>query len=167
MTPRRAGWARGRRGVTLTELLIVLSIAAALAMIAVPRARSVIDRGSASSATAEVGAAIESARFAAMQRGRRATVRLRGDSVIAVVDTGPPWVAATGQMLVLRVANTRRGYGVTLNVPNDVDSIVYDPRGFANPRKPAGTKYVLTRNAARDSVCIGELGMIMPRGCRL
>jgi Tfp pilus assembly protein FimT len=136
-------------------------------MFAVPRARLVIDRGSASSATAEVGAAIESARFAAMQRGRRATVRFKGNAVTAVVDTGPPWMAATGQMLVLRVADTQKGYGVTMTVPNAEDSIVFDPRGFANPRKLAGTRYVLTRGAARDSVCVGALGMIMARGCRL
>jgi Tfp pilus assembly protein FimT len=152
----------------MVELLIVMTIGAVLAMFAVPRARLVIDRGSASSATAEVGAAIESARFAAMQRGRRATVRFKGNAVTAVVDTGPPWMAATGQMLVLRVADTRKGYGVTMTVPNAADSvIVFDPRGFASPRRGVGSRYVLTRGAARDSVCVGALGMIMARGCRL
>jgi hypothetical protein len=100
-------------------------------------------------------------------------VRFRGDSVLAVVDTGPPWLPSSGQMLVLRVANTKQSYGVALTVPANRDVLVYDARGFANPRlvaaggSTAGATYVLARGAARDSVCLNDLGMILPRGCRL
>jgi Tfp pilus assembly protein FimT len=157
----------------MAELFIVISIMAIMTLLAVPRIAKVRDRGGANSAAAEVGAAIESARAAAIQRGRRATVRFRGDSVLAVVDTGPPWLPSSGQMLVLRVANTKQAYGVELTVPANRDVLVYDARGFANPRlvaaggSTAGATYVLARGAARDSVCLNDLGMILPRGCRL
>jgi hypothetical protein len=53
---------------------------------------------------------------------------------------------------------------ITPTVPGDT-IIAYDSRGLASPRLGHVARDVIARGAHRDSVCVSNLGMILPRGC--
>lgn len=173
MTMRPSGPAAPRRppsrpGFTFVEVLIAIAIAGILAMIVAPNTRAFRDRASVRAARQEIVATIDAARAAALQRGRTARFVVRGDSALAVVDTGPPGLAATGSRVVLAPESVRRQYGVSLRVRTDGDTLLaYDSRGLANPRLGRTARYIIVGRWATDSVCVTSLGTILPRRCEL
>jgi prepilin-type N-terminal cleavage/methylation domain-containing protein len=163
--PFRSSRAR-RHGFSFAEVMIVIAVGGILMMLAGPKLRSYRDWSSVRAARQELTAAIDAARASAIQRGRTARVYVRGDSAVAVVDTGPPGLAATGSKIVLAPSSFKREYGVQVLLGNPGDTaVVYDGRGFANPRIGRVAKYVVVLRTSRDSVCVSSLGNILPRGC--
>jgi hypothetical protein len=56
---------------------------------------------------------------------------------------------------------------VTVTAADLADSVIsFDARGLANPRLGAdGARWVIARGTRKDSVCVSNFGMILPRGC--
>jgi prepilin-type N-terminal cleavage/methylation domain-containing protein len=69
---------RGEAGVTLTELIVVVTIIGIVAMMAAPNFMESIRRSRLSQATTELYGSLSAARMAAMGRNRTVTVRLVG-----------------------------------------------------------------------------------------
>ncbi|MDF1503411.1 type II secretion system protein [Roseisolibacter sp. H3M3-2] len=156
-----------RAGFSMVEVLIVIGMVGVLVMIAGPRARAFREGASIRGARMELATAIEAARAAAIQRGRPARVRIRTDSIVVTVDTGAPGAAASGRYRVLGPLRLDSEYVVTVTAADVADSIItFDSRGLANPRLGAdGARYVIQRGVRKDSVCVSNLGMILPREC--
>ena len=158
--------ATARAGISFVEVLATLAVGSIITMLAAPRIVSFRDGAAVRAARMELAATAEAARGAAMQRGRTARFIVRGDSVTAVVDTGPPGLAATGTQVVLRTASFKRDYNVRIVLANQLDSsVAYDGRGIANPRLGRVARYAIVGSHSRDSVCIASLGTILPNRC--
>lgn len=160
---RRAG---RRSGFSIVELLLTVAVAGLLIVVAAPRFRAFRESSAVRGARLELATAIEAARGAAIQRSRPARVRIRTDGVLVTVDTGAPAAAATGRFTVLGPLRFDTAFATTITptVPGDT-IIAYDSRGLASPRLGHVARYVIARGAHRDSVCVSNLGMILPRGC--
>jgi Tfp pilus assembly protein FimT len=150
------------------ELLVVVVAMGVLALMALPKMTPVRERQALRGARGELVATIEAARAAALQRGRRAQVivapapALNPNQVSATMNDGTGFV-------VVATTDLRQEYGVTLSVRGAAESgpITFDGRGLANPRLNAvGARYVLTSaRGQRDSVCVSNLGLLLPPGC--
>lgn len=158
-----SGAPSGRAGFSLVELLTVFVLVAVLSMVVGPRLGAVRAGSAVRAARLELGAAVDAARAAAMQRGRPARVVVRGDRVTASVDTG-----AAGRMTLVDVPLDAE-YGVTTAFGTPADTLVaFDGRGLASPRLGRVARIVVRYPApiVRDSICVSSLGQLLPRGCR-
>lgn len=152
----RVSDAAHRRGYTLAELLIVVSIIGILMTISMPRLAHLKDRGELSSATTRLNRAVMAARQAAIQRGQRAYFKLNNNVVWVTIDT------TTIDSIVSRPFNIYMAHNVTVTPANVV--IEYDPRGIAT--QPAKTTFVFThRSTLRDSLCVSKLGNTIREKC--
>ena len=151
-----------RRGLTLVELVIVLSMVGIVAGITVTgytRSRARVQNGIAQR---YLEAYAVGARAAAMQRGRSTTLNVQGDAVWVTADSA-------GTVLPLRPPiNLRNNFGVTASGTRS--TVSFDPRGFATALPQAGASFVIapaTGSAAsvRDTVCVSRTGQIRTRGC--
>lgn len=136
-----------RAGHTLFELLIVLSIAAVVVAMALPRTLLVLDRLSVHAAAADVASTLGTAR----------TVALAGRSPVAVhVDStlGALRVRRGAELLWSR--NIGPAHGV--QVRGSRDSLAYDGRGLG--RGAANLSIVISRRAAAETVFVSRLGRV-------
>jgi hypothetical protein len=114
----------------------------------------------------ELGATLEAARAASVQRGHPARFYVRGDRVLAIADTAAPGAAVSGTLTVLAPQDFYKAYGVRLSLGNNADTaIAFDARGFANPRIGHVAKIVVVGRSTRDSVCISSFGQALPADC--
>ena len=158
--------ARRRAGFSMVELLLVIAVAGIMIAIAGPRFRAFREGASVRGARQELATAIEAARGAALQRSRTARVRIRTDSLLVTVDTGAVGAAATGRYTVLGPLRLDSSFIVTVTPADPADTIIsYDARGLANPRIGHVARFIVRRGTRKDSVCVSNLGMILPRGC--
>ena len=164
--PRRRA-DRPRRGYTVAELLITLVIAGiAMSLAATPLAKA-RNAYAVRAARQEMTATLEAARSAAVQRGSTSRFVVRGNAVLALVDTAAgAGQAIAGTYTVLAPQRFDRAYGVTLTPGVAADTLVaYDARGMASPRLGRIARVVLRKGAAKDSVCVSNLGQILRNGC--
>lgn len=151
-----------RKGFSLLELLIVFVLVGVLSMIAWPRMGQMRETYRIQSAKQQVMAAITTARAAAVQKGRTARFRVNGNVISAVVSTG-----AVDSSYVVRPKNLQQEFAVTIVPETPGDTLVtWEARGFG--RIANAPLIILIRGATKtDSVCVGALGQLMPRGCAL
>ena len=152
---------RSQRGYTLTEMLIVVSIVGLLTLFSVPRFSGLVERNKLTAAREELSAAIATARAAAIQKGRTATLFLSGNQMWVTVVTSN--AGATTTIVPVKSFSTLYNVSVTSTAP----TVTFDMRGFANPRLAATGKFVISGASKKDSVCITTAGQIMPRNCSL
>jgi prepilin-type N-terminal cleavage/methylation domain-containing protein len=152
---------RSRQGFTLTETLIVVVMVGALTMFALPKFSKLVESNKLSAAREEITSAIATARAAAVQKGRVATLRFSGNKMWVTVVTND----AGATMTVVPIKSLRTLYNVSI-VAND-SVITYDMRGFASPRLASTGVFLIQSTTKKDSVCITPAGQIMPRGCQL
>jgi type IV fimbrial biogenesis protein FimT len=152
---------RSRRGYTLTEMLIVVSIVGLLTLVSIPKFKGLVERNKLSAAREELAAAIATARAAAVQKGRTATLFLSGNKMWVTVVTSSSGTTTT--VVPVKSFGTLYNVSVTATDP----SITFDMRGFASPRLPSTGKFVITGASKKDSVCVTTAGQIMPRSCSL
>jgi prepilin-type N-terminal cleavage/methylation domain-containing protein len=157
--------ASARRGVTLPELLITVIMVAIIASIATPKLARSRDSYAVRAARRELVATAEAARSAAIQRGRPSYLIVRGNTVLALVDTVTGGSAAI--RYPVRPATALDAlYKVQLSLATPADSmIVYDARGFANPRLSRIARIRITGRLIKDSLCLTNFGQILPQGC--
>lgn len=155
---------RSRRGYTLTEMLIVVSVVGMLTLISMPRFSRLVERNKLTAAREELAAAIATARAAAVQKGRTATLFLSGNQMWVTVVTSSAGTTTT----VVPVKSFSTLYNVTV-APKDpaITSVTFDMRGFANPRLPATGVFRIQGSSKKDSLCITTAGQLMPRSCSL
>lgn len=152
---------RSRWGFTLTEMMIVVSVVGLLTLMTLPKFSGLVERNKLSAAREEITAAIATARAAAVQKGRSATVYLTGNSIRVVVVTSNAGATTT----LVPAKSLYSLYNVSLTASSD--SIRFDMRGFASPRLSATGMFKVLAGSRRDSVCVTTAGQLMPRSCSL
>lgn len=142
-------------------MLIVVSVVGMLTLFALPRFSGLVERNQLTAAREELAAAIATARAAAVQKGRTATLFLSGNQMWVTVVTSNAGTTTT----VVPVKSFSSLYNVSVTATDP--SITFDMRGFVNPRLSSTGKFFITGASRRDSVCITTAGQIMPRSCSL
>ena len=155
---------RSRRGYTLTEMLIVVSVVGLLTLFSLPKFSGLVERNKLTAAREELAAAIATARAAAVQKGRTATLFLSGNQMWVTVVTNNAGSTTT----IVPVKSFSTLYNVSVS-PKDpaLTSVTFDMRGFANPRLSQTGIFRMVRGTKKDSLCITTAGQLMPRGCSL
>ena len=156
---------RSRRGYTLTEMLIVVSVVGLLTLFSLPKFSGLAERNRMTAAREELAAAIATARAAAVQKGRTATLFLSGNQMWVTVVTSD--AGATTTIVPVKSFSTLYNVSVAAAAPSGLTSVTFDMRGFATPRLSATGKFLITRGSRRDSLCITTAGQLMPKSCSL
>ena len=150
-----------RPGYTLTEMLIVVVMVGALTLMTLPKFSGLVERNKLSAAREEIAAAVATARAAAVQKGRTATLRVSGNTMWVTVVTSNAGATTT----IVPVKSFSSLYNVSLAATDTI--VTYDTRGFASPRLGGTAVFRIVGSSRRDSVCITTAGPIMPRRCSL
>lgn len=151
---------RSRQGFTLAEALIVVVMVGALTMFALPKFSKLAESNKLGAAREEVASMIATARAAAVQKGRTATIRLSGNKMWVTVIPAHGGAATT-------VVPMKNFSIYNVSIAGTDSAITFDMRGFANPRLSSMGVFRIVGTSKRDSVCITTAGQIMPRGCQL
>ena len=136
-----------RRGITLLELAVVLTIAGVIAGIALPAARRFTDGILADRAARTVIAGHRVARFSAIMRGHRTLLTVRPESLVVRVVTGL-------DTLTLWTRPGPATDGVTLAGPTR--TLVFAPTGL--PLGVSNATFQLSRGSAARHVVVSRLG---------
>lgn len=138
----------------MVELMIAVVVMGIIAAIGAPKLAGIRDKASVRSATQQIGAYVATARAAAIRRGLRSNFKMSADTMwIEIQQPGAP------ELIAPRIPLSET-FNVT--VSTEMDSIVFDARGFAI--SPGGqSKFVVRRASASDSTCVTRLGMVTPK----
>jgi prepilin-type N-terminal cleavage/methylation domain-containing protein len=138
-----------RRGFSLPELALVVSVAGLLLVIGLPRLRGALDRIAVSRAAGELTTTLAVARHLAISYGMRTRVTIRPDS-LAVDSLGrdgwAPWGAFPGPAT----------HGVSLTVSNRV--VQYNGIGIGWGL--SNTRVVLRRGSHSETITTSRLGRV-------
>ena len=150
--------------MTMSELLIVVAIAAIVFMLAIPKIAVSRDSAGRRAARSQLVAAFAATRSAALQKGKTASLALTSGTATVTVLTG---LAGTSFTTWGPIEFTST-LGATIEpLGGSATTISYNARGMLTPT-PVGTlMYRLTVGAEKDTVCISTAGIIMPKGCKL
>lgn len=137
-----------KRGVTLIELLIVLTLVGLLSAMAFPRVARWWDRMAVDRAAIELVSFYHAARFAAIQRAERVRVVFREDSLLATFEglRKTTFIARPGPA----------HHGVRLTATREEIQLYANGMGLG----AANTKLVLRRGAEADSLTTSRLGRL-------
>jgi prepilin-type N-terminal cleavage/methylation domain-containing protein len=138
---------RQRHGVTIPELLIVLTIAGVVMMIAIPNAKASLDRVSVRAAAGDVRATLSYARMLAMSGGLPVAVDVDSAAGTLRVRRGDERILTRG---------VGAAHGVRLGQTRD--SLTYDPRGFG--RGAANLSILIRRGTSVETVFVSRLGRV-------
>jgi prepilin-type N-terminal cleavage/methylation domain-containing protein len=151
-----------RRGYTLAEVLIVITIIGILSTFALPKLSDLRDKSALYTARARFVRAVMSARQAAIQRGKKAYFRTNNNTMWVFVDTTG---SNTDSVVVMRPLNMSSQYGITITAPTGLTSIVYDPRGVATQASKTVFVFRHTSSHKVDSLCVSKLGNTIRDRC--
>lgn len=148
--------------------MLVTFVMGVVMMFAVTPLMRARDGQAVRAATQQISATVSAARAAALQRGRTGRFTVRGDTVIALVDTAGPGMPVSGTFVVLAPHPLDTEFGVHVTLRYAADTVIaYDARGLANPRLSGRiARLIVTKGLRRDSVCFSTLGQVLRRGCR-
>ena len=136
-----------RLGLTVPELLIVMTILGVVLAIAIPNARASLDRVSVRSAASDVRATLTYARMLAMSGGVAVAVEVDSAAGMLRVRRGDEKILMRG---------IGHAHGVRLGRTRD--SLTYDPRGFG--RGAANLSILVRRGASVETVFVSRLGRV-------
>lgn len=155
---------RSRQGYTLTEMLIVVGVVGLLTLFSLPKFSKLVERNKLNAAREELASAIATARAAAIQKGRTATLFISGNQVWVTVVTNN---AGTTSTVIPARSFSLYNVSVAAKEPTGLTSVTFDGRGFANPKLSSVGKFLITGASKKDSLCITTAGQIMPKSCSL
>ncbi len=144
-----------RRGFTLIEMLVALSVVALVMAIGLPRMQAMFGRSNVRSSRSAVITTLQQAKTAAINTGQVVTVHFDegGDRVWA--DYTP---AGGGPVVVGGVRQLGTQYGVAVRtLPASNATFRFDPRGLG---MDADVSVLLQRGSFQDSVEIARFGRI-------
>jgi Tfp pilus assembly protein FimT len=156
MTPRSHARPFGRpvvgpptqgAGVTLAELLVVVTIMGVLLGVAVLRIGGAADQTAARSAVAEAAAAFN---------GARETAVTHRASVAVYIDTARARLEVRWDSVVILSRDLRAVYGVLISATRD--SMAYDPQGRGIGA--ANLSLTARRGRAADTLFVSRLGRV-------
>lgn len=141
-----------RRGFSLVELLVALTVAAIVLGFALPRFAPMRQASNVRAANQVVNAYLNTARQTAVRRGQDVTFERTGNTVRV-------WTLVNGAPRVVEPdVDLAESYGVT--VEGSLGTVRYNSRGFAWPRLGAEQRLRVYRGKNKDSVCVSTLGML-------
>jgi prepilin-type N-terminal cleavage/methylation domain-containing protein len=147
---------RGRRGATLTEIMIVVIIMGLVAAMAMPKFSNWVSSLRAQGAASQLQADIAYTRMSAVREGRTAALRVTGTTGYSIVVEN-----TDGSTLrTLRTVSLSGSYpGTTLAVATGTGTdVAFDSRGLL---KTGGvTGLTLTRSSRSQSLSITALGKV-------
>ena len=136
-----------RRGTTLPELVVVLTVVGVLAAVGTLRVGVLRDRMSVRSATTETVAAFATARRWSISRAARTAVLIDQTNAAIVVQSFADTIAHR---------RLRDVHGVTITASRD--SMAYAPNGLGYGA--SNLTLILRRGAAAETVVVSRLGRV-------
>ena len=161
---RSAGHARVAqlRGFTITEMILVLTIAGVLSMIGFRSSRDAVRSTQLRSARVTTSNYVAIARAAAISRGCRSVFHVDQSA-------GSAWVTAcrlttvggpgTAVDTLGRVDTLSRRYGVTIAAT--ADSVQFDPRGLNATYIASTIRFTGATSAQKDSFVVNAVGRVV------
>ncbi|MDH3455981.1 MAG: prepilin-type N-terminal cleavage/methylation domain-containing protein [Gemmatimonadota bacterium] len=137
-----------RRGVTLLEVIIVITVVGIITALAVPRVATWTDQRAAARAARELVNFYSHARMSAIFRGSQVRLEFAPDTLRAAFE------GVSDSVFLVRPGPKR--HGVTLRASRSVIRIY--PNGFG--RGAANTKLVVRRGIAAESLTTSRLGRL-------
>lgn len=149
---------------------MVVAIMGSLFVIIVPKITELKARTALRASRETLASAFATARAVAMQKGKRSTLTLSGNTIGVEVVNG---LTAT-LTSVVRPQSFSSTFGTNLApIGTAPTSITFDARGLVTP-VPAATpngatisKYQISLGSYADTVCVSGAGVVLRRGCRL
>jgi prepilin-type N-terminal cleavage/methylation domain-containing protein len=145
-----------RKGITLIEIAIVVTLIGILGGIAYPKMASAMTKATARSAQGAVVAYLARARSAAIQSGRPARMVLTGNVIDVAVDSAGTYIPISGSF------NLNAAYGASVSSTRTV--VQYDARGFA-VGLAGPVEFTISHASAVRRVCVRRLGNVVMKGC--
>lgn len=145
-----------RKGVTLIEVAVVVSMVGILAGVVYPSMASALTKANSRSAQGALVAQLAVARSAAVQRGRPARLVVTGDVLNVAMDSAGTLIPVGGG------ADLYASYGVSLSAAQSI--IEFDSRGMA-VGLAGPVEFTLTHGSTMKRVCVRRLGNIVMKGC--
>lgn len=152
-----------RRGFTLVQMLVVIAIMGAIMFRVAPIITDLKRRSALRAARTELIAAFSSAKEAAMQKGKTATLTISGNSITVTALSG-----LTGNTVTVLGPIRFADFGATLTPLTPAPSALsFDARGLVTPATTQTNSYVVTVPGGADTVCVSGGGLVLPKGCVL
>jgi type IV fimbrial biogenesis protein FimT len=157
-TPSRSAAVRRRRGFTLAEMMIVISVMSLMLAIAGPKLNRTMLQANVRSASVELQARLALARQVAIRRGSGAVLHVSANKAWVDVDqNGGPVILRDTLFLADK-------YGVALSY-SGADSVRYDARGYAT--LTADQTFSVSKSSISQTVCVTAAGLLLSGGCTL
>ncbi len=153
-----------RPGFSLVEVLLVVVILGLMMAMALPRITEMKSKSSLRAARQGLSSLFATARAAAVQKGKVATLTMSGTTASVVVLSGLQGQPVT----IMGPVRFDQQFGATLAALSAAPmSIRYDARGLVTPSSVAITRYRLNVGTYSDTVCVNGVGLVMLKGCDL
>lgn len=162
--PSRRHFKRERHGVSLIEMLVVVSICALTTALALPNLAAARDGAGRRAAHQVLEGAIAATRAAALQKGKTATLTIAANAATVTVLSG----AANSSVTVMGPVRFSPTFNATIEVLNSSPTVItYNGRGLLTPTPFEPLVYRVKVGNSSDTVCVSPAGVILSRGCRL
>ncbi len=143
---------------------MVVVIMGTLFVITVPKITELKARTALRASRETLASAFATARAVAMQKGKRSTLTLSGNTIGVEVVNG----LTARLMNVVRPQSFSSTFGTNLApIGTAPTSITFDARGLVTPVRATISKYQISLGSYADTVCVSGAGVVLRRGCRL
>jgi len=146
-----------RRGFTLVEIMMVVTLAGALMVVSLPKMSFFLKRTELRAAKDHVATSLATARAAAIRRATPARFNANG--------SGEVWVSIFDNGVETTLTNkSPLAEQFKVRLTSNTAAVTFDSRGFATGLGSLAV-FVVTRDGVRDSVCVSRAGAIMRERC--
>ena len=143
---------------------MVVAIMGTLFVITVPKITELKARTALRASRETLASAFATARAVAMQKGKRSTLTLSGNTIGVAVVNG---LTAT-LTSVVRPQSFSSTFGTNLASVGMTPMVMsFDARGLVTPVRATISKYQISLGSYADTVCVSYAGIVVRRGCRL
>lgn len=159
---------RNRKGVTIIEIMTVVTMAILMTAIAFPSLKNTRRASSMMSARAQVQSYLSVARAIAIRNGVRSILIREGHTIRILADSANTLVAVVRPIRLDSLSNVL----LSTSSGRGADTIVYDNRGMAVNLDGTQKIYLTVADGQygagmKDSICVTRLGLVLDRNCGL